>query len=744
MSKQILIVVESPTKARTLSRYLGSDYRIEASMGHIRDLPAKRLGVNVNKNFEPAYEIPKNKKQIVEKLQAAVKNASDVVLATDPDREGEAIAWHVAHVISNTKGQQFKRIVFHQITRNAIEEAIKHPRTLDMNLVDAQQGRRILDRLVGYKLSPILWYKTGKNWLSAGRVQSVAVRLIVEREREILAFVPDEYWEVHALLHAPHANSDFIAKLVKIGGEKVEIGNKEKADTVLSDLQKASYRVSSVEKKEIKRKPLAPYITSTLQRAASSSFGWSARKTMTIAQNLYEKGKITYHRTDSVQLSPEGIAMAREFIEKSYGREYLPDQPNIYTTKSKVAQEAHEAIRPTRLSIVGVQSSDKPKTDSPQPTTSSSLGRDHQKLLDLIAKRFVSSQMKDQVLERETIEINAENRHAELDSASDNKTLNQVQGDSIQNYLLRASGEKEVFPGWKKVYEQHKGKGSKDQKSKEGTTLSELQSLLDTNVIPAVSENDPLDLLKLFPEQKFTQPPPRYNEASLIKALEEQGIGRPSTYAPTLTTIQARQYVEKNESRAFVPTELGIMVNDFLVEKFSDVINVRFTAGMEDKLDDIAKGEQKWQDVIREFWIPFDKHLTATRQTVEKIKVPVKKTGERCPECGEDLVERTGRYGAFIACSGFPKCKFTKPVINKLEMKCEKCKEGDIIIKKTRQGRKFYGCSRYPDCDFASWTKPKTQDTQDSRDTQDTRETQDSRETQGSRDTQGTRGVDES
>lgn len=687
MSKQILIVVESPTKARTLSRYLGSDYRIEASMGHIRDLPTKRLGVNVNKNFEPAYEIPKNKKQIVEKLQAAVKNAGEVVLATDPDREGEAIAWHVAHVISNTKGQQFKRIVFHQITRSAIEEAIKHPRTLDMNLVDAQQGRRILDRLVGYKLSPILWYKTGKNWLSAGRVQSVAVRLIVEREREILAFVASEYWEIHALLHTSHADRDFIAKLVKVAGEKAEIGDKEKVDTVLSDLQKASYRVSRLEKKEIKRKPLPPYITSTLQRASSSSFGWSARKTMTIAQNLYEKGKITYHRTDSVQLSPEGIAMAREFIEKTYGKEYLPAEPNIYTTKSKVAQEAHEAIRPTRISGVSHPSSASVRpTNNQQPTTSSSLGRDHQKLLDLITKRFVSSQMKDQVLERETVEINAEKERI---------------------YLFRASGEKEVFAGWKKVYEQHKTKGTKDQKGKDANMLTELQQLLDTNVIPSVSENDPLDLVRLFPEQKFTQPPPRYNEASLIKVLEEQGIGRPSTYAPTLTTIQARQYVEKNESRAFVPTELGIMVNDFLVEKFSDVINVRFTAVMEDKLDDIAKGEQKWQDVIREFWVPFDKHLTATRQTVEKIKVPVKKTGERCPECGEDLVERTGRYGAFVACSGFPKCKFTKPVINKLEMKCEKCKEGDIIIKKTRQGRKFYGCSRYPDCDFASWTKPK-------------------------------------
>ena len=734
-SGQTLIIVESPTKARTLSRFLGSAYRIEASMGHIRDLPVKRLGVNVNDNFTPSYEIPKDKKDIVKKLQTAAEGASSVVLATDPDREGEAIAWHIAYVIkSKVKGKkspvndqhELQRIVFHQITKAAIDEAIKHPRTVDMNLVDAQQGRRVLDRLVGYKLSPLLWYKTGKNWLSAGRVQSIAVRLIVEREREIQAFVAEEYWEVFVLLKVANslpaqvgksqiANSTqtiqlFITQLVTIGEKKAEVANKNEADRVVSDLEKASYAVSSVKTQDVQRRPSPPFITSTLQRAASSKFGWSARKTMVIAQNLYEKGEITYHRTDSVHLSPEGIAMAREFIGKKYGQEYLPASANVYETKSKVAQEAHEAIRPTELKIPNskFQAPNKSQISNLKSQTSV-LGTDHDKLLELVTQRFVASQMKPQALKRTTVETEAklnDTRHAELVSASTTSntgTLKQVQGDNL-SYTLRASGETEVFAGWRIVYEVNRKPQTANSKN-ENDTRSELQRLLEENMIPPVSEKDPLDLVKLFPEQKFTQPPARYNEASLIKMLEEQGIGRPSTYAPTLSTIQVRQYVEKNDNRAFVPTELGMIVNDFLVEKFGSVINVSFTADMEDKLDAIANGQVKWEDVIKSFWEPFETTLLETRKTVVKLEIPEKKTGEICPECGGELIERTGKFGQFIACNTFPACKFTKPIVTTLPIPCPKC-GGSIVLKKTRKGRKFYGCSTYPACNFASWSKP--------------------------------------
>ena len=708
MPKQTLIIVESPTKARTLTRFLGNEYRIEASMGHIRDLPQKRLGVDINHDFEPTYTVPNDKKEIAKKLQAAAANASSIILATDPDREGEAIAWHVAYLLTkqpsnrstkrsldkklakNTSVNRFigssvnrlQRIVFHEITRSAIEEAIKHPRVIDQHLVDAQQGRRVLDRLVGYKLSPLLWYKTGKNWLSAGRVQSIAVRLIVEREREIGAFVPVEYWEIGALLRTSKqqtANSkqrnDFTAQLVKIGEDKAEVKNKEQADTVLGDLEKAKYRVSGVKTAEIKKRPYPPFITSTLQRAASTLFGWSARKTITIAQNLYEEGLITYHRTDSVQLSQEALSLARNYIEKKYGKDYLPETPNTYKTSAKVAQEAHEAIRPSALG----------NAEDKKFHQKGDLGKDHGKLLDLITKRFLASQMKEQVIERRTIEVTA-NPPASPDGSASGGRGSELR---MTNYELRASGDKQIFPGWRAVYI-----GTSDSGKEEAM-----------NPLPAVSEGDPLDLLKLLPEQKFTQPPARYNEASLIKALEEQGIGRPSTYAPTIHTIQARQYVEKNDSRAFIPTELGTMVNDFLVEQFGDIINVTFTAEMEDKLDKIADGKEPWKSVIRTFWQSFEKELLKTRQNVSKIEMPNKETGEKCPECGGALVERIGRYGKFVACSNFPKCKYTKPIVQTVGIKCPRC-GGEIVLKKTKKGRKFFGCSNYPKCTFASWRKP--------------------------------------
>ena len=673
---QSLIIVESPTKARTLSRFLGSDYRIEASMGHIRDLPEKKLGVDVEKNFQPTYEIPKKKEEIVKKLQSLVKDASDIILATDPDREGEAIAWHVANILlkDQNKTDRFKRIVFHQITKSAIEEALKHPRTIDMDLVDAQQGRRVLDRLMGYKLSPLLWSKAGKRWLSAGRVQSVAVRLIVEREREILAFIPEEYWDLYAHLKTKNEKGEFIAQLVKIGENKAEVKNKEQSDKIISDLEKAKYIVSRVLKTTHLRSPYPPFITSTLQRTAASFFGWSARKTMTIAQNLYEKGKITYHRTDSVHLAPEAMQLARDHIETAYGKKYLPEKPNFYQTKSKVAQEAHEAIRPTRL---------RQGSGGQASKSGSTLGRDHEKLLDIITRRFVTSQMKPQEVERTTVEVAA----SVMPPPAGGGISGDPRSGSGMTYLFRASGEREVFNGWRVLF----------------------PTKAETQTIPEVSDNDPLDLIKLDPQQKFTQPPARYNEASLIKTLEEQGIGRPSTYAPTISTIQARQYVEKNENRAFCPTELGIAINDFLVKHFDDIINVSFTAEMEDKLDQIANGNKQWEDTIRKFWNPFEKGIEKAQKSSEKIKIQGKKTGEKCTECGGDLVEKIGKFGKFLACSNFPTCRFTKPIIQTLDIKCPEC-GGDIVIKKTRKGRKFFGCSNYPTCTFASWQKPEVKD----------------------------------
>jgi DNA topoisomerase-1 len=657
------VIVESPTKARTLSRFLGSEYVIEASMGHVRDLPEKKLGIDVNDHFIPQYEVPKKKKDIVMRLRKKAKEADRVVLATDPDREGEAIAWHIKELLTRARSKNDKispdiisRIVFHEITKTAITDAFKHPRDINIHLVDAQQGRRVLDRLVGYKLSPLLWYKTGKNWLSAGRVQSVAVRLIVEREREIKAFIPEEYWEISAQLKCHEKPGEFVAKLTKIDDKTAEIKNKEQADTIVSDLEKAKYVVAEVKKTEVKKHPYPPFITSTLQRAASTLFGWSARKTMTIAQNLYEEGLITYHRTDSVQLSQDAMSMARGYIEKKYGKDYIPETPNAYKTSAKVAQEAHEAIRPALLGQSEEERFDK-KGD---------LGRDHEKLLDLVTKRFLASQMKDQIIERTSIDVGADKK-----------------------YLLRTSGDKQIFAGWRAVYV-----GTSDS--------GKLEAL---NPLPDVLQGDLLDLLKLLHEQKFTQPPSRFNEASLIKALEEQGIGRPSTYAPTIHTIQLRQYVEKNESRAFIPTDLGEMVNDFLVENFGNIINIEFTRDMEDQLDAIAKDEKQWQDVISVFWKPFEANLIKTRQTVEKVKMPEKKTGELCPEDGGELVERVGRYGKFLACNKFPTCKFTKPIVTTIDVKCPTC-GGDIVIKKTKKGRKFFGCSNYPNCTFASWQKP--------------------------------------
>lgn len=659
-----LIIVESPTKSKTLSRFLGEDYKIMASMGHIRDLPEKSFGVDTAHNFRPKYVIPPSKKEIVEHIKKEAQTATKIYLATDPDREGEAIAYHLSVICSNSKFQvpssKFLRITFHEITKHAIEEALAHPGQINMNLVDAQQARRILDRIVGYKLSPLLWYKVRKG-LSAGRVQTVALRLIVEREREIEKFIPKEYWLVFAYLKKflgrklPDA-PEFKALLIKKNGQKTEIENKVQADEIVEELSVAEYEVGEVEKKDSKRFPSPPFTTSTLQQTAANRLGWSSKKTMQVAQDLYEKGLITYHRTDSTNLAWEAINKCRDFIKKEYGDNYLPEGPRIYKTKSKVAQEAHEAIRPTVL-------------NSKFEIQNSKMEGDESRLYDLIWKRFVACQMKEAIVEETTVIINAAGQ---------------------QNiYTLEAKGEVEKFKGWKILYDKNNGE-----------ILEEIEQL------PPLLKGDILELQKLDPVQKFTQPAPRYNEASLIKTLEELGIGRPSTYAPTISTILERNYVEKRE-RNFVPTNLGFAVCDFLLEYFPDVFDYQFTARMEDNLDEIANGKKEWVSVIKEFYQPFNLKLIGVHKIAEKVEVETEATGEKCPKCEVgQIVIRVGKFGKFLSCSRFPDCDYRAPYIPKTGLKCPKC-GGEVVYKKTKKGKGFYGCANYPKCDWASWRKPK-------------------------------------
>lgn len=654
-----LIIVESPTKAKTLSRFLGGDkYRVEATMGHVRDLPETKIGIRVDKDFEPEYVVSAKKKETIDKLKKAAQKAEKIYLATDPDREGEAIAWHMASLL-NSK-QRPSRITFHEITQKAINEALSKPGEINMNLVEAQTARRILDRLVGYKLSPLLWQKIRKG-LSAGRVQSVAVRLIVEREKEIERFVPFEYWEISALLQKfvggelPDAPK-FLAKLVKRNGEKVEIGNKEQATEIVDELQKSGYEIYAVDKKETKRNPYPPFTTSTLQQAGANRLGWSSKKTMSIAQGLYEQGLITYHRTDSTNLAIEAVDKTRDFIIKNFGGEYLPEKPIFYKTKSKSAQEAHEAIRPTDV-----------QTKSGEEKV---IG-DEGKLYDLIWKRFVACQMNPAVIEATTV-------------------TTQAAGDK-NIYLLETRGATEKFDGWRKVY------GKVEETDESGEKIEKL---------PEVSVGDELKMLEINPEQKFTQPPPRFNEASLIKTLEELGIGRPSTYAPTISTIQDRNYVEKQE-RVFVPTALGVAVTEFLMEYFSDILDYQFTAKMEDDLDEIANGQKKRVPILSEFYTPFAEKLEGVKRVAQRVPVEVEATGESCPLCKEgSVIIRIGKFGKFLACSRFPDCRYRAPFVKTLEgFKCPKC-GGDVVYKKTKKGKGFYGCANYPKCDFASWRKP--------------------------------------
>lgn len=654
-TKMKLIIVESPTKARTISKFLTKNFKVESSYGHIRDLPEKSLGVDIGHNFSPKYVIlPKAKKKVLE-LKIEAKKSERVILATDEDREGEAIAWHLVNALEIDSANT-ERIVFHEITKPAIEAALKNPRSINMNLVDAQQARRVLDRLVGYELSPFLWKKIAKG-LSAGRVQSVAVRLVVEREKEILSFKPEEFWTIIAKIKK--AAKEFEAQLIKIGEEKLQkfsIKIKAEADKIVSDLKDALFNVARVTKRKIERQPFPPFITSTLQQTAWAKLGFSAKQTMMVAQELYETGLITYMRTDSFDLSKEALEAAREKIGKMFGSDYVSAGPRIYKTKSKSAQEAHEAIRPT---VPG----------SEPESLKAGLEPHNFKLYDLIWRRFIATQMPNAVFESTSADI---------------ETL----GKGKKKYIFRASGNALKFDGFLKVYP---------------TKTAETE-------LPSLEEKEELKLKELRPEQHFTEPPNRYNEASLIKALEEHGIGRPSTYAPTISTIQVRRYVVKDEARRLKPTDIGILVNDILVLHFPKIVDIEFTARMEEDLDDIARGKRNWQLVIKDFWEPFKENLDKKSQELNKKEISTEKTDLKCPRCGKLLIIRIGRYGKFYACSGFPSCKYTAPLEPREKPEdlgpCLKCDTGQIIKRRTKKGRIFWGCSNWPKCDWATWQNP--------------------------------------
>lgn len=664
-----LVIVESPAKAKTIEGYLGKDYKVLASFGHIRDLPKSKLGIDTE-TFEPEYIIPVKSRKQVTLLRKEAAAADKIILATDEDREGEAIAWHISQALglANSKNQKtnykYERITFHEITKEAIVESTKNPRTIDQNLVDAQQARRILDRLVGYNLSPLLWKKIRRG-LSAGRVQSVALRLIVEREREIEAFKKDEYWEIFAELgKSQDTNSNFQAKLLKYKNKNFKISNQKEADEALEYLKEQSFIVSDIVKSEKKRQPSPPFTTSTLQQEAARKLGFSAKKTMVVAQKLYEgqkvpgegsQGLITYMRTDSLNLSAQAVVEARDIIATKYGKEYLPETARLYRSK-KGAQEAHEAIRPTKFSRHPEALKDH-------------LEPDLFKLYRLIWNRAMASQMNPEVLDLLRVDVEA------------------------GEYLLRANGKHVKFDGFSRVYLS----GSKD-----------FQKNLNKEVeLPPLELKEVCNLLGLKPEQKFTQPPARYSEASLVKALEENGIGRPSTYAPTISTIKDRGYVVV-ENKYLVPQQVGFLVNDMLVKHFPTIVDVEFTAQMEESLDTIADGKTEWKKPIRDFWGPFSKLIATGEESIEKIDL-TEETDEVCEKCGKPMIIKHGRFGKFMACSGFPDCKNAKPLLNKTGQKCPECKEGDVITRKTKRGRTFWGCSNYPDCKWASWEPPKSE-----------------------------------
>lgn len=650
---KVLVIVESPAKSKTIEKFLGPNYVVKASMGHLRDLPKSQMGIDIEHGFTPRYSNLVTRKKVIDELVSYADESSAVLLATDPDREGEAISWHLAYIL-NVDPKSTCRITFNEITKNAVAEALEAPRTIDMNMVDAQQARRVLDRIVGYKLSPLLWKKVCKG-LSAGRVQSVAVRLICEREREIQAFEPQEYWTIKGNFETPKKES-FTAELTHIKGEKIDITTESDAQAVVDAIGGEDAVVTNIEKRKRSRKAAPPFTTSTLQQDGVRKLNFGAKRTMMIAQHLYEGleigsyghvGLITYMRTDSTRISKEMQVMAKDFILRNYGEEYYPSKPNVYGSKGS-AQDAHEAIRPTSLELT-------PKMVEPF------LSRDELKLYTLIWNRFMASQMAPQQNESTTIELNVKD-----------------------DYTFKATGSRVIFPGFSAVYEDVKKE--------------------DAPQLPALKKNDAAHTVEVLPEQHFTQPPPRYSEASLIKTLEELGIGRPSTYAPILDTIVSRNYVE-NTNKQFVPTELGFVVVDFLITYFEKIINTGFTRDLEEELDAIASGKDTYVKVLSDFYEVFAQELEDASD-VDRIEIASMESDEICELCHSPMVYKFGRYGKFLACSNFPECKNTKPITVGTGVTCPKCKEGEIVERKSRRGRIFYGCNRYPQCDFTLWDKP--------------------------------------
>ncbi|PIQ77883.1 DNA topoisomerase I [Candidatus Peregrinibacteria bacterium CG11_big_fil_rev_8_21_14_0_20_46_8] len=721
MPTKNLIIVESPAKAKTISRFVGKEYVVKASMGHVRDLPKSKIGVEIEKDFEPTYKVMTDKKKVITELKSKIGDNTTIWIATDEDREGEAIGWHLLKALKVDDGDaRVKRIVFHEITKGAILNALEHPRELDARLIDAQQARRVLDRLVGYELSPLLWKKI-RYGLSAGRVQSVAVRLIVEREREIRAFKPEEYWSITA--HYIKDGNEFAAELNKIDGEKAKIDNESASQEIMSAIEGKPHLVGELSKKEVKRNPSPPFITSTLQQEASRKLGFSVKKTMMLAQKMYEgveiggqtTGLITYMRTDSVNLSKVALDQARQVIEQEFGKEYVLDEPRMYKSK-KGAQEAHEAIRPTDLAL--------------SPTDAKAyLDKDSHRLYDLIWKRTLACQMQQAILEQVGADIIVENT----------------------KYQFRATGQTIKFAGFMKAYTEGRDHPEEELQDKE-------------KILPELSQGEKLDVQQVVPEQHFTKPPARYTEASLVKKLESEGIGRPSTYAPTISTVITRGYVEK-EQKQLKPTDVGEVVNDVLVEHFPDIVDIHFTAKMEESLDAIAEGKVEWRPLMKDFYGPFHKNIEVKDAELQKHDLITEKTDEVCEKCGKPMEIKLGRFGKFLSCTGYPECKNAKPfgkdpekqkeedeklkelqekhknevcekcgsamevkrgrfgpflgcskypeckniraIVNDTGIKCWGCGEGHLVERRTRKGgRVFWGCNRFPKCKTATWDKP--------------------------------------
>ena len=657
-----LVIVESPAKARTIEKYLGRRYRVRASMGHVRDLPRSRLGVDIEHGFAPRYITIRGKGEVIETLRKEANQAPRVLLATDPDREGEAISWHLAQLLKLGDGEAL-RVEFPEITKRVVQEAIQRPRPLDMQRVESQQARRVLDRLVGYQLSPLLWRKVGPG-LSAGRVQSVALRLLVEREREIQAFQREEYWTLEARLRTPNG-AEFTARYWGTDGEKpekVELKTEEETQRLIQSLTGVQFQVREVTRRQRRRSPAPPFITSTLQQEAYRKLGFTVRRTMAVAQQLYEgldlgeagaTGLITYMRTDSTRVSAEAVAAATRWVENRYGKEYATGRARAGTRKPH-EQGAHEAIRPTAV-------------ERDPEAVRHFLTPDQYKLYRLIWERFLASVMAEAVFDQVSVDITA------------------------ASHLFRASGSTLRFPGFMVLYIEGKDEDSRTEE--EGGEL------------PPVDEGQPLELLGLEPAQHFTQPPPRYTEATLVRALEEKGIGRPSTYAPVVATLLEREYVQRQQ-RHLVPTQLGELVVDLLREHFPDVVDTEFTARVEERLDQIEQGRASWQEVVAEFYRPFARSLEIAEQAIGRIELEPETTGETCEKCGRPMVIKRGRFGKFLACSGYPECKNTRPLVVSTGVTCPKCREGEVVEKHSRKGRVFWGCNRYPDCNYSVWNRP--------------------------------------